>query len=126
MSAGAALQDAAITALSGIQALNGAYPGRPIQAALPYATAEIGGEADWGHKSGAGREVRLLVTIEDAAERPNRVQELAAAAEAALTGVPAELGAWRLVSLRFMRARLVQGKGGWAAALDYRARLLEA
>jgi len=125
VSAGQALQAAAITALSSIEGLNGAYPGRPIQGALPYATAEVGGEVDWSHKSGRGREVRLMVTLRDGGEGPERVQALGEAAEAALAGIGGVLDGWRVVSLRFLRGRLVQEKAGWAAVLEYRARMLE-
>jgi hypothetical protein len=36
----------------------------------PYAIVETGPEIDWSHKSGAGRELRLAVTLRDKGERP--------------------------------------------------------
>jgi len=125
VSAGRALQGGAIAALAAVEELNGAYPGRPIQGALPFATAEVGSEADWSHKSGRGREVRLLVTLRDGGEGPERVQALAEAAEAAMGAIGPAIGGWRVVSLRFLRCRLAQERERWAAVLEYRARMLE-
>jgi uncharacterized protein DUF3168 len=124
--AAAALQAAAMAALEALEA-GGIYPGPPLQAAFPYAIVECGAEADWGHKSGAGRELRLAVTWRDAGERPERPEALADAAEAAIESGLAPEG-WRLVSLAFLRRRAVAegrgGEAGWAVAIDYRARML--
>ena len=124
--AGAALGAAAIEALAALE-LGGVYPGPPLQAAFPYAIVECGPETDWGHKSGAGRELRLAVTLRDSGERPERAQAFAEVVESALAaGLDVE--GWRLVTLALMRARTVaEGRGGrmgWAVVIDYRARLL--
>ncbi len=124
--AGAALRAAAIEAVESLE-LGGVYPGPPLQSAFPYATIECGPEADWGHKSGRGREVRLAVTLRDSGERPERAQAFAEVVEAAMeAGLDVE--GWRLVTLALVRARTVaEGRGGrlgWAVAIDYRARML--
>jgi Protein of unknown function (DUF3168) len=125
--AGGALQTAAVARLETLEALNGAYPGPPLQAAVPYATVETGGEADWGHKSGGGREVRLAVGLRDEGERPDRIRTLIDCVEAALGAAP-EVPGWQLVSLQFLRSRLArEGRGresAWTALIEYRARLL--
>lgn len=122
--AGEALQAGVLAALRTIAGLGVFEPG-PAQAALPYATVDAGFEMDWGHKSGAGREVRLAVTLRDAGERPVRLRRLAAAAEAALAELAPALPGWRLVTLTATRSRLLrEPKAGWAAVLEYRARLL--
>lgn len=122
MSAGEALQAAAIEALKSIEGL-GVYEGPPVQAAMPHALVEAGPETDWGHKSGIGREVRLAVTLKDLGERPARLRALMAAAEAALEGLV--LSDWQLVTLQMMRSRLARdAKGVWTGAIDYRARML--
>lgn len=124
MSAAEALATAAMAALREVAALTGVHEAMPVQAAAPYATVEAGLEVDWGHKSGAGRELRLTVTLHDRGERPARLRGLAAAAQAALTGLAAGDG-WQLVTLVFVRSMIVpQGTGNWTATLDYRARLL--
>lgn len=124
--AGAKLQAEAIAALSAL-GLGGVYPGRPLQAVFPYAAVECGAEADWGHKSGRGRELRLAVTVADAGERPDRAQAFAAAAETALEA-ELEVEGWTLVTLVLLRCRTVAtgrgGGAGWAVTLDYRARML--
>ena len=125
--AGDRLQAAAIGAVGGVQGLNGAYPGVPLRASRPFAQVEASIETDWSHKSGRGREVRLAVTLRDGGERPARIEALAAAAEAAIEALPRELEGWRLVSLGFLRTRTVQEAKaqGWAAVIQYRARMLE-
>jgi hypothetical protein len=124
--AGPALRTAAIGALDALE-LGGVYPGPPLQCAFPYLVVEAGPETDWGHKSGRGREVRLAVTVRDAGEQPDRAQALAQAAETTLEAGLAIEG-WRLVTLLLVRLRTIAtgrgGQAGWAATLDYRARML--
>jgi hypothetical protein len=122
--AGASLQEAALAALRTIGGM-GVYEGPPVQSVYPYAVAEAGLEADWSHKSGDGREVRLTVIMRDRGERPVRLRALMAAAELALGELPADLGGWNVASFLFLRSRLVaEGKGAWAGVIDYRARML--
>ena len=124
--AGAALQAGAIEALEGL-GLGGVYPGPPLQAPFPHATVDCGAETDWGHKSGRGREVRLAVTLRDLGERPDRLLALADLAEGAIEA-RLEIDGWQVVSLVLMRRRTVpsgqSGHAGWAATIDYRARML--
>lgn len=125
MMAGEALVAAARQALAGVSTLNGCYDGRPLRASMPYATAEAAFESDWSHKSGAGREVRLTVTIRDSGEAPARLRVLAEQSETALAALGGTLEGWRIVSFGFLRSRLLpDGERGWAAVLDYRARML--
>jgi hypothetical protein len=126
MSASRALIAAAAEALGALPALTGVHEAMPIQAAAPHAIVEAGLELDWGHKSGRGRELRLIVTLRDEGERPDRLRLLAAAAQAALGGLAAVDG-WQLVTLIFVRSMTVaEGAGKWATVMDYRARLLAA
>ena len=124
MSAGGKLQEAIAARLGTVAGLSGIYDGPPPRAAFPYAAIDAGSERDWSHKSGEGREVDDALTLWD--DQPARLQALADAAEAALGGPLAPAG-WTLVSLRFLRRRTVRDVAGpWAAAIDYRARLLRA
>ncbi|MFN3945188.1 MAG: DUF3168 domain-containing protein [Allosphingosinicella sp.] len=122
--AGARLQQAAMAALGAVPGLSGVHEEAPVQAAFPYAVVETGSEADWGHKSGAGREVRLAAVLRDAGERAARLRELGAAAEAAIAGIGPELAEWRLAGLVFLRSRLVRDGRGWALTVEFRARML--
>ena len=122
MSAGGALQEAVAGALAGQAVLTGVYDGPPARAAFPYVVLDGGTEMDWSHKSGGGREVLLAVTLWD--EQPARLHDLADAAEVAVGGIGAVAG-WEVASLRLLRRRVVRDVAGpWAAAVDFRARLL--
>ena len=124
MSAGQALQAALANALAGEARLTGVYDGPPARAVFPYAAIDAGSESDWSHKNGAGREVLVALTLWD--EEPSRLAELADAVEALASGV-GEIADWQLVSMQLLRRRTVRDVAGpWAAAIDFRARLLAA
>lgn len=125
--AGAALEAAALAAIEGLGGIR-AYAGPPIQASAPYATVEAGSESDWSHKSGEGRELRLAVALWDRGEHPS-LRERIGQAEEALGAIGNTIEGWQLVTLQFLRTRLVPPKSGspnglWAAVIEYRARLL--
>lgn len=125
--AGQALAEVAIAALNALDGLNGAYDGPPLTAAFPYARIEAGPESDWSHKSGVGRELRLAILIRDRGENPARLRALMLAAETAAAAIGPDLDGWRLVNLVFLRSSLLREAGAaWAAAIEYRARLLKA
>ena len=122
MSAGGSLQEAVATALLGISELTGVYDGPPARAAFPYVVLDGGTEVDWSHKSGRGREVLLAVTLWD--EQPVRLHALVDAVEATVAGIDVVSG-WQLASITFLKRRIVRDVAGpWAAAIDFRARLL--
>jgi hypothetical protein len=122
LSAGGALQSAIAAALSNLAELSGVFDGPPARAAYPYAAIDATTETDWGHKSGSGREVLVAITIWD--DQPVRLHALADLVEMALQSLPAMDG-WQLVTMRLTRRRVVRDVAGpWAAAVDYRARML--
>jgi len=122
MSAGGAPQAALAGALAAESRLTGIYDGPPARAAFPYAVIDAGSESDWSHKSGEGRELLVAVTLWD--EEPVRLAELADAVEGLARGVAVSDG-WQLVSMRLIRRRTVRDVAGpWAAAIDFRARIL--
>ena len=124
MSAGDAIQAAIAGALDAVAELAGVFDGPPARAAYPYATIDAATETDWSHKSGAGREVLIGLTVWD--DQPVRLRALADAVEAALDAVGAVDG-WQLVTMRLLKRRVVRDVAGpWAAAIEYRARLLAA
>lgn len=123
MNAAEKLQQAVMASLQAIGRI-GVYDGPPLQAAAPYAVVEAGPETDWSHKSGAGRELRIAVSLFDKGERPVRLRALIGEAEEALDGLGSPAG-WQLVSMQFLRSRLVRDpKGLWAGVIEYRARML--
>jgi hypothetical protein len=122
VSAGGALQTAIADALAGIEELVGVFDGPPARAAYPYVALDATTERDWGHKSGAGREVLAAITVWD--DQPVRLRELADTVEAAVSVLDAVDG-WQLVTIVMTRRRVVRDVAGpWAAAIDFRARML--
>ena len=122
MSAGGALQEVLAERLATVAGLTGVYDGPPARATFPNVVLDAGTESDWSHKTGAGRELLVAVTLWD--EQPVRLNALADAVEAAVSGAGSPVG-WSLVSLRFVRRRIIRDVAGpWAAAIDFRARLL--
>jgi hypothetical protein len=123
--AGEILLGAALEALGRIEGIGRVYDAPPLQASVPYALLAIDLETDWSHKSGAGREIRLAATLHDRGERPLRLRGLVAESEVALAAMPREIEGWRIVTMQLLRSRLVRDSaGGWAAAIEFRARLL--
>lgn len=122
MSAGGALQTAIAAALTAVEGITGIFDGPPARAAYPYVALDATTETDWSHKSGSGREVMVAVTLWD--DQPVRLHALADALEAVLQS-PGQVEGWQLVSMRLVRRRVVRDVAGpWAAALDFRARML--
>ena len=122
MSAGGALQSGIASALGGIGDVTGVFDGPPARAAYPYVALDATTETDWSHKSGDGREVMVAVTVWD--DQPVRLHALADAVEAAIETLGAVSG-WQLVTMRLVRRRVVRDVAGpWAAAVDFRARML--
>jgi hypothetical protein len=70
----------------------------------------------------------LAATLTAEGERPARLRIAAGAAEAALRALGGGgLGGWHLVTMQHVRTREVRRpKGGWAAVIEFRARLLAA
>lgn len=132
MIAGEALIPAVAAALARVGAAGGVHDGAPLQAAFPHLVVEVGPETDWGHKSGEGRELRLAVTVRDHGERPARLRRLMGEAVAALGDVGAGVPGWQIVTLRFLRSRIVRELRGseglpvWAGVIEFRARMLAA
>jgi hypothetical protein len=122
VSAGGVLQSAIAGALGGVEDFTGIFDGPPARASYPYAVIDAGNETDWSHKSGEGREVLVGVTVWD--DQPVRLHQLADAIEATLGSLGA-LAGWELVTIRLVRRRIVRDVAGpWAAAVDFRARML--
>ena len=122
MSAGGALQSAIATALTAVPELTGVFDGPPARAAYPYAALDATTESDWSHKSGDGREVLVAITVWD--DQPVRLHALADGVEAQLQSLGPTDG-WQLVTMRLVRRRVVRDVAGpWAAAIDFRARML--
>jgi hypothetical protein len=116
------LQTAIAGALGGVAGLTGVFDGPPARAAYPYVALDATTETDWSHKSGQGREVLVAITLWD--DEPVRLHALADAVEAAVGSLGA-VSEWQLVTMRLVRRRVMRDVAGpWAAAVDFRARML--
>jgi hypothetical protein len=124
MSAGGTLQSAIALALATIEELTGVYDGPPARAAYPYVALDATAETDWSHKSAAGREVLVAITLWD--DQPVRLHVVADKIETNLQSL-SSMPAWQLVTMRLVRRRVLRDVAGpWAAAIDFRARMLAA
>lgn len=108
-------------------AVNGVFDAPPMRAVRPYAVVEEAVLSDWSTKDMMGREGRLAVGLFVDEDRA-RLRALADYAEAAVSGLPRELGeGWRIASLAFVRSRIVrEGPGLCAAIVEFRVRMLQA
>lgn len=129
MSALVTVQAALLAALRGHAPLAGAVSGvhlaPPPRAAFPYVAVGNAASADWSHKTGRGREIRLGASLWD--DDPARAATLTDALEAAVEAMPRALDGHRIVSLVHLRTRMLRerGDGPWVGIAEYRARTLE-
>lgn len=124
-SAGAAVRAGVLARLRAVGGINGVWEGAGVSAAAPFLVLGDVVASDWGTKDAAGRELRVAVTVRDRGDTPARVEGIAAAVEAAVAGLPRDLGGWRVASVVLVRSNVVAaGKGAWAAMVDHRVRVL--
>lgn len=122
-----ALTGAVMASLRAAPGLSGVSDGVPAQSADAHASLDMGPEVDWGHKNGAGAEVRFAVLVRCGGEAPDRARRLLEAVRGQVETIGPAIGGWRLVSLAFQRARILREPGPrWIGAAEYRARLLAA
>jgi len=122
VSAGGDLQSAIAAVLDDVEGLTGVFDGPPARASYPYVAIDATTESDWSHKSGEGREVLVGITVWD--DQPVRLHVLADAVETSV-GWLAALENWQVVTMRLVRRRVLRDVAGpWAAAIDFRARML--
>jgi hypothetical protein len=129
MSAEGVLHAALVTALRAAPdvggAINGVFDGPTVQASPPFAEVQPSIAVDWSTKDWTGRELRPAVVVRDAGETPARVQALAGAAMSAVEAMPQALDGWRIVSVRFVRSRMLrEAAGRWAVAVEFRVRMM--
>lgn len=130
-SAELALQKALVAALKAdpvlAAALSGVFDTPPPGQAFPYLCFGPWTGGDWGHKSGAGREHRLSLSLWDDQPDSIRLRQLMDAAERAALAIPAALDGHRLVVMRLSRSLVIRDPlGPDQGVIELRAKTLEA
>lgn len=105
--------------------LNAIVEEAPLRTSPPWLGIVASASADFSHKTGAGREVRVALELQTLGDDPGEAAALVAAIEARIAALPSEQGGFRIASLTFLRARAEQrGEARRVVLLEYRARLL--
>lgn len=123
MSAGRVLHSVVLTHLRRDQRV---FDAPPLRASMPQVVLEEPVLAAADAAGVSGRIGTMTVSYADTGEHPVRLRTLIAAIEAAMTGVPTDLGTegWRLAGLRLSRSRLTRGKAdGWIATSEFAVRI---
>lgn len=124
MIAGTLLQAMLVARLKATLTTASVFDAPPVRGARPYVVVDTPVLSDWGTKDAAGREGRVVVQLFDGGEVPVRLRDIAAAAEVAVLSAPSVLAGWRVVSLSFLRSRVLREGDGWVGALEFRVRML--
>jgi hypothetical protein len=124
MIAGTVLQAMLVARLRSVLTTASVFDAPPVRSSRPYVVVDTPVLTDWGTKDAAGREGRVIVQLFDGGEVPVRLRSIAAAAEGAVLSAPSVLAGWRVVSLSFVRSRVVHEGDGWVGALEFRVRML--
>ncbi|WHO40503.1 DUF3168 domain-containing protein [Sphingobium sp. AP49] len=130
MSAEMVVRGAVIAALKAdaglMDRVNGLYDGMPVRATSPYAVVGECLGSDWSAKDIEGRELRLTISLRDAAETTGRLADMLARIEPAIRSVAGAVDGWRIVTASLLRSRVARvdarGETGWQALVDYRIR----
>ncbi|MCP3735041.1 DUF3168 domain-containing protein [Sphingomonas sp. RP10(2022)] len=123
MSAGEVLRAALLAHLGGVVRV---FDAPPLRASMPQVVLDDPVLAAADAAGVRGRVGTIAVGYADDGESPVRLRALIAVVEAAMDGVPADLGGggWRLATLRLTRSRLWRGKSDrWVAMSEFAVRM---
>lgn len=105
--------------------LNAVVEEAPSRASLPWLAIAASASADWSTKDKPGREVRVALELHCRGDRPDTAAELTAAIESRVATLPADQGAFQVVTAQFLRARAeARGANTRAILFEYRFRLI--
>lgn len=129
-SAELALQKALVAALRAdpvlAAELSGVFDTPPPGQPFPYLCFGPWTGTDWGHKSGAGREHRLALSLWDEQHDTIRLRRLMDAAERTALALASALDGHRLVVIRLSRSLVIRDpEGPDQGVIELRARTLE-
>jgi len=107
--------------------VNRVHDGAPGKATPPMLVVGESSGTDWGCKDRPGREVRIVLTVEDDIETATRIGGILTLAEEAMQRLSGTVAGWSIGSLRLVRSRLLRTNAGrWNGLMDYRIRVLAA
>lgn len=105
--------------------LNAITEEAPLRVSPPWLGIVASASGEFGHKTGAGREVRIALELQYTGDDPAGADDLVKAIEARIAAFPPDQPGFRVASIAFLRARAEQrGEVRRAFLLEYRARLL--
>ena len=122
--AGAAVAEAIATALRGRAELAGVALFDGGAGVLPRIEIAEPQGADWSAKDFCGRELRTAVTVRVGEGQRGRMAALIGAVEAAGESLGGDIAGWRVVSALFLRTRGAVERGGHAALIEHRVRVM--
>ncbi len=105
--------------------LNAITEEAPLRVSPPWLGIVASASGEFGHKTGAGREVRIALELQYTGDDPAEADDLIKAIEARIAAFPPDQPGFRVASIAFLRSRAEQrGEVRRAFLLEYRARLL--
>ena len=105
--------------------LNAIVEEAPLRTSPPWLGIVASASADFSHKTGMGREVRVALELQTLGDDPGEAAALVGAIEARVAALPSQQDGFRIASLAFLRARAEQrGEARRAVLLEYRALLI--
>jgi len=127
MSGALAIRAAIHEALRGDEALltlvNQVSDGTPDKASAPWLMLGEGVATGWGARQVDGVALRQPVQLALRGDDFARATAIMARVDAVLAGLDADLGDWRITSLRLARSRVTRGRSGWRIDADYAVRV---
>lgn len=107
--------------------LNSVTEEAPSRTALPWLAIATSASVDWSTKSEAGYETRIALELHLRGDRPEDGAAVTAAVQARVASLPRDQGAYRIVTLNFLRSRAeARPNNTRAMLLEYRFRTIAA
>lgn len=107
--------------------LNAIVEEAPSRTALPWLAIATSASVDWSTKTEAGYEIRIAVELHLRGDKPEDGAAVTSAVQARIASLPRDQGAYRIVTLNFLRSRAeARANNTRAMLLEYRFRTIAA
>ncbi|NOW44885.1 hypothetical protein FHW96_001031 [Novosphingobium sp. SG751A] len=105
--------------------LNAITEEAPSRTALPWLAIATSASVDWSTKTEAGCETRIALELHLRGDRPEDGAAMTGAVQARIASLPHDQGAYRIVTLNFLRSRAeARANNTRAMLLEYRFRTI--